>query len=452
MQKDANFAIDDLKIFWPGNFFYHNGLDWICKICGEIANHKKGHSGTLRKNARYYHTLTRCAQGLRGKHTQLQNEAAKIVEREAHACYNEFISYFSIGETNGKGGTNNHMAAGYGVETRSRSRSPPRQLQGSEIGTATDVNSDPYIGKRIAKMFDGLLFFGTVAEKIRGAVLAKQPDGNRLWQAVWKIVFDDSDSEEMNRLEIMAAIEFYRIHESKDLQKSQAAIQVVDENVIEGEVEYPDHGIPSSETDFLDPHYCLLDLLTPTATQNRLSYLVELVIDKTKKQISNEALKERLRKDSAAFGAKNMPTDVRAIGRFLGARDLKEVTRHRCGGDGCSYAWIGAIDECNYDIDDVCPECGHPRYVLDRGNLRPQRVFDYFGAVQAIKALHRHPIFKAEWKQNMDISLNAYRSSPDATRLNAATGNQALAAENGLYISMADGFQSHLSSTKSITG
>jgi hypothetical protein len=52
----------------------------------------------------------------------------------------------------------------------------------------------------------------------------------------------------------------------------------------------------------------------------------------------------------------------------------------------------------------------------------------------------------------MDISLNAYRSSPDATRLNVATGNQALAAENGLYISMADGFQSHLSSTKSITG
>ena len=45
-------------------------------------------------------------------------------------------------------------------------------------------------------MFDGLLFVGTVAEKIRGAVLAKQPDGNRLWQAVWKIVFDDSDSED----------------------------------------------------------------------------------------------------------------------------------------------------------------------------------------------------------------------------------------------------------------
>ena len=109
-------------------------------------------------------------------------------------------------------------------------------------------------------------------------------------------------------------------------------------------------------------------------------------------------MKERLRKDLVAFSAKNMPTDVRAIRRFFGARDLKEVTRHRCGGDGCSYAWIGEIDECNYDID-VCPECGHPRYVSDRGNLRPQRVLYYFGAVQAIEALHMHPIFKAEWKQ-----------------------------------------------------
>jgi hypothetical protein len=87
----------------------------------------------------------------------------------------------------------------------------------------------------------------------------------------------------MNRLEIMTAIEFYRIHESKDLQKSQAAIQVVDENIIEVEDEFPDHGIPSLETDFLDPRYCLLDLLTPTPTQNRLSYLVELLIDQKNK-------------------------------------------------------------------------------------------------------------------------------------------------------------------------
>jgi len=134
-------------------------------MCGEITNHKKGYSETLRKNARYYHKVTRCAQGLRDKPTQLQTEAANIAELEAHACHDELISNFSIVETNRKGGTNNHMVAGYGVETRSRSRSSPRQLQGNESGKANDVKIDPYIAKRIAKMFDGLLFLGAVAEK-----------------------------------------------------------------------------------------------------------------------------------------------------------------------------------------------------------------------------------------------------------------------------------------------
>ena len=44
LHKNATFAIDDIEMFWLGNFFDHNGLDWICKICGEIVNHKKGHS------------------------------------------------------------------------------------------------------------------------------------------------------------------------------------------------------------------------------------------------------------------------------------------------------------------------------------------------------------------------------------------------------------------------
>ena len=72
-----------------------------------------------------------------------------------------------------------------------------------------------------------------------------------------------------------------------------------------------------SDTYFLDPKYIFLDLLTPTATQNRLSYRVELVIDQAAKPNSNEAVKLRFRKDAAAFGAKEMPTDVRSISRNL---------------------------------------------------------------------------------------------------------------------------------------
>ena len=51
----------------------------------------------------------------------------------------------------------------------------------------------------------------------------------------------------------------------------------------------------------------------------------------------------------------------------------------------------------------------------------------------------------------MGLSMNQYRSSKYAQRLNDATQGEALGEFNGLYISMADGFQSHKSKTQSIT-
>jgi hypothetical protein len=193
-------------------------------------------------------------------------------------------------------------------------------------------------------------------------------------------------------------------------------------------------------------------MLTPDAKQNRLSYLVELVLDKFRKGISNKALKTRLRKDSTTFGATDMRTDIRSIGKFLGSRTLEEVTRHRCGNDECSHAWIGAVDPVDFDSNDCCHDCGTARYTRKGGKLVPRRIFYYFGAVQAIEGLHRHHVFRENWKKKIDLSMNDYRFSKDAQRLNAATRGEALADMNGLYISMADGFQSHNFKTQSITG
>ena len=100
----------------------------------------------------------------------------------------------------------------------------------------------------------------------------------------------------------------------------------------------------------------------------------------------------------------------------------------------------------------MCPDCGTPRYKRVGSILKPQRVFYYFGAKHVVESLHRNHVFRAKWKKNIDITLNAYRSSPDAYRLGEATYGEALAEGNGLYISMADGFQSHNSKTQSITG
>lgn len=437
-------------MYWPGNHFDHNGSDWICKICLQIANCKHGVSGTLRKNARYFHTISRCASGLRTKSTEVKAEAATRAKLTERRLYDEFMiglyNYSSVwdqGEGSGSG-------AAPRVETRSRSRSPPKLALRS-------VETDEFAGKRLAKEFNGKVYFGNVMERIRGPVLAAEPNGNKVWQAVWKVVYDDADTEQLTRLEIITALKCYSLNEKADVNKTQIALPNLVPEIDDNEERETDsnlavHGLVTSGTDFLDPRYRLLDLLTPTATQNRLSYFVELLIDKYEKQISNEALKHRIRKDSAAFGALDMPIDVRGLGRFLGSRSIHEVTRHRCGNPECCYAWIGAVAKCDYHSSDVCPDCGTPRYVVVRGVLKPQRVFFYFGAAQAIEALHRHPTFRANWKKNLDISMNAYRKSPDAARLQQATNGEALAADNGLYISMADGFQTHDSKTQSVTG
>jgi hypothetical protein len=145
-----------------------------------------------------------------------------------------------------------------------------------------------------------------------------------------------------------------------------------------------------------------------------------------------------------------MAFDDRGIGKFLVARSIQDVTHHLCGDSKYSNAWIGAVTEANYDSSDVCPNYGTPRYLLVRGRLKPQRLFDYFEAAQNIEALHRHPTFRAEWKKELCISMNAYRKSLVATRLQATTNGEVLVADNGLYISMVD-FETHDSKTQSVT-
>lgn len=77
---------------------------------------------------------------------------------------------------------------------------------------------DEFIGKRVAKKIGKSVFFGSVAEKIRGAVLAKEVGTSTgFLQVVWKIVYDDADDEQMNRKEIIVALNTYRLHSNLDL-------------------------------------------------------------------------------------------------------------------------------------------------------------------------------------------------------------------------------------------
>jgi hypothetical protein len=267
------------------------------------------------------------------------------------------------------------------IPTRSRSRS-------LILPVLQEIAMD-FLGRRIAKNFDGGIFFGTVSGRVRGLVVVVEPGNEtRLLQAVWKVAYDDGDSEQLSSVELLVEllVELHRLHAQEDPRKSRSLELDFETYIQEGDAEAPVMDTENSEepmwgtgTDCLDPKYNLLDQLTPTATQNRLSYLVELVIDQAAKRISNEAVKLRLQKNAGAFGAKEMSTDVRSISRYLGARTLSEVTRHRCGTDACSYAWIGVVSPTNYNAEDICPKCATPRYkTVGEGILIPPTIILLF--------------------------------------------------------------------------
>jgi hypothetical protein len=176
------------------------------------------------------------------------------------------------------------MHAPVNIGGTSRSEAGPSRKRNA---TEQDDMVDEFVNQRVAKFFKGCIYFGTVVERTRGPVTAVGADGMKVLQAVWKIVYDDADTEQLTRLEIMDLMRTYRLHESEDKNKRNVLGSLVEiplDDDVDGvnDADFED-GLMSKDCKFFDPRYNLLDMLTPTASQNRLSYLVELVLDKCQK-------------------------------------------------------------------------------------------------------------------------------------------------------------------------
>jgi hypothetical protein len=98
---------------WPGPVFNNNGNNWICSICGAVANNRSG--SCLRQAVRYFHTVGRCAQGVRGYSISSRTEAIKNAEAQGIDLFREFMLFLNDGAS---GSTARE------ADTRNRSRSP----------------------------------------------------------------------------------------------------------------------------------------------------------------------------------------------------------------------------------------------------------------------------------------------------------------------------------------
>ena len=83
-------------------------------------------------------------------------------------------------------------------------------------------------------------------------------NGTRILQAVWKVAYDDGDSEQLNRVELVAAFRTYRLHAQEDPRKHRS-FELYDETTHEeGEAQVNDtenskEPMWGTGTDFLDP-------------------------------------------------------------------------------------------------------------------------------------------------------------------------------------------------------
>ena len=197
---------------WPGKVFHlANATEWMCNVCGEIAN--TGRGAMQRRSVRDAHTVSVCAFGLRASIPGRQEMACDMA-RSFGLSYYEFFT-IELSKTSTSGSLSLIQAPENIVGTSRSEAGPSRKRKATE----QDDMVDEFINQRVAKFFKGCIYFGTVVERTRGPVTAAGADGMKVLQAVWKIVYDDADTEQLTRIEIMDLMRTYRLHEKEDIKK-----------------------------------------------------------------------------------------------------------------------------------------------------------------------------------------------------------------------------------------
>ena len=146
-------------MLWPGTIFNNNGKEWICSICGVVAHNRSG--SCLRRAVRYFHSVERCAGGVRGLDNDSRTKAARNAEALDGKYYKHYLSLLNNEASGSRGRLPSVSCEG---APRSRSRSP----NVSQEDKHPDTDIDEFLWKRVAKHFGNEIFFGTVVERIRG--------------------------------------------------------------------------------------------------------------------------------------------------------------------------------------------------------------------------------------------------------------------------------------------
>eukprot|EP00873_Tetraselmis_striata_P005643 jgi/Tetstr1/425907/TSEL_016278.t1 len=323
---------------------------------------------------------------------------------------------------------------------------PPAGVEAADEDVIREGDPGDFYMKVIAKKFRGVWHYGVITGVVTEWVLEDYGGATQ-----WCAVFEDGDTVDLLRSEAMTSPVNPKRRAGKGGGDAAGAGWTSDEEEEEEEAHlraWESAAVPGSET-------------------NALTFAVMKCSAQVKSKNSNNSadsewqLLHDIMPAGFTWGGMAVPRSHKAMRKFLRVPDTSRYVRHMCpkgcvafsGAPGKAAEWANLPDH-------HCPECNADRFIRTPQSLKltAARVWYVLSVVDIIKGWFRDPVWYACWKKGTDVSINAFRASSEAERLNEGGHGTGLAAgdflhaDNGIYTLTDDGFLSHLRATQSVTG
>eukprot|EP00873_Tetraselmis_striata_P013131 jgi/Tetstr1/433395/TSEL_002390.t1 len=316
---------------------------------------------------------------------------------------------------------------------------PPAGVEAADEDVIREGDPGDFYMKVIAKKFWGVWHYGVITGVITEWVLEDYGGATQ-----WRGVFEDGDTVDLLRSEVVEAMAAAQEHPPVDAD-GEARLEKEEEAHLRA---WESAAVPGSET-------------------NALTFAVMKCSAQVKSKNSNNSadsewhLLHDIMPAGFTWGGMAVPRSHKAMRKFMRVPDTSRYVRHMCpkgcvafsGAPGKAAEWANLPDQ-------HCPECNADRFIRTPQSLKltAARVWYVLSVVDIIKGWFRDPVWYACWKKGTDVSINAFRASSEAERLNEGGHGTGLAAgdflhaDNGIYTLTDDGFLSHLRATQSVTG
>eukprot|EP00873_Tetraselmis_striata_P037952 jgi/Tetstr1/458216/TSEL_044704.t1 len=336
---------------------------------------------------------------------------------------------------------------------------PPAGVEAADEGVIREGDPGDFYMKVIAKKFRGVWHYGVITGVVTECVLEDYGGATQ-----WRAVFEDGDTVDLLRSEVVEAMAAAQEHPPVDADGEARLVTVSegDDQSSESEEEGWEGGgdaagagwTSDEEEEEEEAHLRAWEsAAVPGSDTNALTFAVMKCSAQVKSKNSNNSadsewqLLHDIMPAGFTWGGMAVPRSHKAMRKFL--RGCVAFS----GAPGKAAEWANLPDQ-------HCPECNADRFIRTPQSLKltAARVWYVLSVVDIIKGWFRDPVWYACWKKGTDVSINAFRDSSEAERLNEGGHGTGLAAgdflhaDNGIYTLTDDGFLSHLRATQSVTG